>query len=71
MREHIRRIELNCLFPVEWVWHYLGDQIQNEFVELLGTTIKNIFDKVRISKYFSIALDCEPPRTNTRKIRTI
>lgn len=49
--------------------HYLGDQSQNEIIELLGTTIKNyILNNVRKLKYFFIILDCTPDVNHTEQI---
>ena len=40
---------------------YLGDNIQNVLIDLIGSKIKNtILDLVRKYKYYSIILDCTP-----------
>ncbi|GBP06893.1 hypothetical protein EVAR_92785_1 [Eumeta japonica] len=39
--------------------HYLGDQIQNEIIDLLGTT-KKLYLEQRESKYFSIMIENNP-----------
>ncbi|VEN43467.1 unnamed protein product [Callosobruchus maculatus] len=71
MREHIHRIQASKLDSTRMT-HYLGDQIQNEIIDLLGTTIKNyILNKVRESKYFSIILDCTPDVSHTEQITVI
>ncbi|XP_046744279.1 zinc finger MYM-type protein 1-like [Diprion similis] len=74
MREHIRRIELKSDSSRLGMAHYLGDQIQNEIIEILGTAIKNyILDKesLRKSKYFSVILDCTPDASYTEQITVI
>ncbi|KAL3269061.1 hypothetical protein HHI36_008144 [Cryptolaemus montrouzieri] len=71
MREHIHRIQASK-FDSTRMTHYLGDQIQNEIINLLGTTIKNyILNKVRESKYFSIILDCTSDVSHTEQITVI
>lgn len=71
MREHIHRIQ-SSKSDSSRMTHYLGDQIQNEIIELLGKTIKtNILDKVRKSKYFSIILDCTPDVSHTEQITVV
>lgn len=71
MREHIRRIE-SSKSDSSRMAHYLGDHIQNEIIDLLGTTITNyILNKVRESKYFSVILDCTPDVSHTEQITVI
>ena len=71
MREHIRRIE-SSKSDSSRMAHYLGDHIQNEIIDLLGTTITNyILNKVRESKYFSVILDCTPDVSHTELITVI
>lgn len=71
MREHIHRIQ-SSKSDSSRMTHYLGDQIQNEIIDLLGTNIKNyILNKVRESKYFSIILDCTPDVSHTEQITVV
>lgn len=71
MRQHIHRIQ-SSQSDSSRMTHYLGDQIQNEIIDLLGTTIRNyILNKVRESKYFSIILDCTPDVSHTEQITVI
>ncbi|XP_023210108.1 zinc finger MYM-type protein 1-like [Centruroides sculpturatus] len=71
MQEHTHRIQF-LKSDSSHMTHYLGDQIQNEIIDLLGTIIKNyILDKVRESKYFSIILDCTPDASHTEQITVV
>lgn len=71
MREHVRRIQQVQDKSKHFV-HYLGDQIQNEIIDLLGSTIKTkILNMIRKSKYFSIILDCTPDVSHKEQITII
>lgn len=71
MRQHIHKIQCSKSDSSRMT-HYLGDQIQNEIIDMLGTTIKNfILNKVRESKYFSIILDCTPDSSHTEQITVV
>lgn len=71
MREHVRRIQ-HVQDKQKHFVHYLGDQIQNEIIDLLGSAIKtNILNMIRKSKYFSIILDCTPDVSHKEQITIV
>lgn len=41
--------------------HYLGQQIQNELIDIISTkTLQTMVEHIQTAKYFSIILDCTP-----------
>lgn len=56
MKEHLRRIKDSEIHD-----HYLGKQIQNELINLMGDKVREtIVKKIKSVKYFAIILDCTP-----------
>ena len=54
MKEHFCRVK-----DQETMMHYLGKDIQNEFIQLLAGAIKQqILTNANTAKYYSIILDC-------------
>lgn len=57
MKQHVSRLESGAGSHV----HYLGKTIQNELIDSISSKIiEHIVTKIKISKYFSIILDCTP-----------
>lgn len=60
MKDHLRRIQSESSDSLKYV-HYLGKNIQNELINLLGTHVQNnILTDAKRAKYFSIILDGTP-----------
>ena len=65
--QHLRRIESK-----ETNVHYLGKNIQNEIIALIGSTIRNfIANEVSRWTYYSIILDCTPDRSHTEQLTVV
>ena len=67
MNEHLRKISNKELHS-----HYLGKDIQNELIQLLGNAIKKeIIQTVNAMKYFSIVLDGTPDCSHVEQMTII
>lgn len=65
--EHMRKITCK-----ESYVHYLGKNIQNEIIELLGSLIRDqILSEVQKSKYYSVILDCTPDVSRTEQMTLV
>ncbi|XP_022024887.1 zinc finger MYM-type protein 1-like [Helianthus annuus] len=67
MKEHVRHV-LNEECHV----HFLGHNIQNELIQLLGDKVRiEIIKKVKQAKYYSIILDCTPDTSHQEQMSII
>jgi hypothetical protein len=64
MREHINRVEKSQKHLARML-HYLGNQIQNQLIDLLSCKVKST------SKYFSVILDCTPDTSHKEQISVV
>jgi hypothetical protein len=71
MREHINRVEKSQKHLARML-HYLGNQIQNQLIDLLSCKVKStILEMIRTSKYFSVILDCTPDASHKEQISVV
>lgn len=65
--EHIRRIRSNEIHD-----HYLGKDMQNEFIQLLSNAVvQKITDIIISAKYYSVILDCTPDVSHVEQLTVI
>lgn len=65
--DHLQRITSK-----ETYVHYLGKNIQNEIISLIGSKIKQyILNKVSLAAYYAIILDCTPDVSHTEQMTII
>lgn len=62
--EHVRRIT-----NTETHVHYLGHEIQNEFIILMSNSIRNkIIDYIKEAKYYTVIMDCTPDISHNEQL---
>ncbi|KAF0682205.1 zinc finger MYM-type protein 1-like, partial [Aphis craccivora] len=62
--EHVKRIT-----NAETHVHYLGHDIQNEFIILMSNNIRNkIIDYIKKAKYYTIIMDCTPDISHNEQL---
>ena len=67
MQEHIR-----CIKKGEIHDHYLGHNIQNEFMQMLAIQIKKYnYQQYEEGKYFSIIIDCAPNTSHQEQMSIV
>ena len=67
LAEHLNRVKLRKNSD-----HYLGKNIQNEFIQLLGDKVlEEIISQIKQDRYFAIILDCTPDANHDKQMTTV
>lgn len=67
LSEHVRRITDSEIHNT-----YLGNRIQNQFIDLIGQNIiKSICNSLKKAKYYSVILDCTPDISHQEQMTMI
>ncbi|GFT83206.1 zinc finger MYM-type protein 1 [Trichonephila clavipes] len=68
MEEHLRKV----IKKEEVKVHYLGEEIQNELITLLGKNITfHIIGENKKAKYYSVIIDCTPDISKTEQMTVL
>lgn len=60
-KEHVGKVKESQQSKKKMQVHYLSSTIQNEFIELIGSTVQNtILNEIKAAKYYSIMVDSTP-----------
>ncbi|XP_065664656.1 uncharacterized protein LOC136086292 [Hydra vulgaris] len=69
MSEHLHRVQTS---EKKNISHYLGDQIQNEIINIISDAIKKeILEMLHSSKYYSIILNTTPGISHTEQLTIV
>ena len=67
LAEHLNRIKLRKNSD-----HYLGKNIQNEFIQLLGDKVlEEIISQIKLDCYYAIILDCTPDANHDEQMTMV
>ena len=67
LAEHLNRIKLRKNSD-----HYLGKNIQNEFIQLLGDKVlEEIISQIKQDRYYAIILDCTPDANHDEQMTMV
>ncbi|KAK7921882.1 hypothetical protein WMY93_008784 [Mugilogobius chulae] len=67
LKEHVAKVERGASHTT-----YLGKTIQNEIIDCIGKGIvESIVNEIKLSKYFSIILDCTPDLSHREQMSVV